>query len=117
MISTIKKLFLYKFVRFLFVGGLNTAVGYAIYATLLYLGIHYIVSNATAYIIGTIHSYFWNKFFTFKRIKKSVNEFLRFVFVCICSFVIGTLTLYLLVDFLVIWYYLDYIAIIFTCQQ
>jgi putative flippase GtrA len=102
MIDKIKKLIvkLYndKRIRFLFVGCLNTLVGTGT-TLLVYLAMGYGIfdqSNITAfetflatvigYAVGTVHSYIWNKFFTFKSKEKSIGEFLRFVMVCVVQY-------------------------------
>lgn len=100
MINLIKKLFSNKIIRFLFVGVLNTVVWYAIYYLQLKLGINYILSNVIAYILATIHSYLWNKFFTFKTKEQSKEEIIRFILVCFASLAIGSCTLYLWVSIL-----------------
>ena len=41
-----------KFLRFILVGGLNTAVSYAAYAGLLFLGLPYAVANFLALVVG-----------------------------------------------------------------
>lgn len=96
MITFIKKLFSKKEIRFLFVGGLNTIVGYGSYALLLFFGTQYLIANIFSTIIGAIHSYIWNKFFTFKSPKKSLTEVIRFFSVYAISFVFGLLTLYIM---------------------
>lgn len=47
----------YQFVRFLFVGTLNTAVGYAAYALLLYLGLPYAAASLGALLLGILFSF------------------------------------------------------------
>lgn len=100
MINLIKKLFSNKLIRFLFVGVLNTLVYYGIYYLLLRLQIYYIVANTIAYVLATVHSYLWNKLFTFKTAKQSKKEISKFLLVCFISWAIGTCTLYLWVDIL-----------------
>lgn len=89
MINKIKKIFEYQQIRFLFVGGLNTLVGYGSYALLLFLGLNYFLANTISYIIGIIHSYIWNKKFTFKSNNKSILEVIKFVFVYVINYLIG----------------------------
>lgn len=82
-------------IRFLFVGCLNTVVGWGV-ENLCYLLMGYglnqevtikgwqiFVATATGYALGTVNSYFWNKYFTFKSTEKSFAEVLRFVSVCV----------------------------------
>lgn len=46
-----------QFVRFLLVGGLNTAFSYAVYAGLLYMGLPYAAANFGALVLGVIFSF------------------------------------------------------------
>ena len=85
-------------IRFLFVGCLNTAVGTG--TTLIcYLLMGYglfeqtnitVMQNFWAtvigYAVGTVNSYLWNKFFTFKSSEKSFAEVARFVGVCVAQY-------------------------------
>ena len=87
--NMIKKLFSYQPIRFLFVGGLNTLVGYGIYALLVYIGVNYLLANTISTIIGIAHSYLWNRFFTFKSKNKAIKEITKFVSVYIVSYLLG----------------------------
>lgn len=84
--------------KFLFVGVLNTAVGLGTYCLFVYLGIPYMLSLVFSNVIGTLHSYLWNKFFTFKSKSKSFAEFFRFICVYLVSFALNAVILYLLVQ-------------------
>jgi len=46
-----------QFVRFLFVGTLNTVVGYTVYALLLYLGLPYAAASLGALLLGILFSF------------------------------------------------------------
>lgn len=66
--------------RFIIVGVMNTLIGMAamfIAYNVFHLG--YWVSSAMDYIIGSIFSYFANKYFTFRARQKSGSEIVRFV--------------------------------------
>ncbi|MCI8321095.1 MAG: GtrA family protein [Dorea sp.] len=67
-------------VKFLIVGVINTLVGTSV-MFLCYNILHtgYWAASALNYIIGSIVSYFLNKYFTFKSGRKSVREVLCFV--------------------------------------
>lgn len=95
MKKNIKKFFSHQGIRFLLVGGLNTVVGYGVYALLLYLGVNYLIANTISTIVGVAHSYLWNRFFTFKSKEKAGAEIVRFVSVYIVSYLIGMGTLYI----------------------
>jgi len=94
----LKKLFSYQEIRFLFVGGLNTVVGYGTYILFVFLGINYLISNTMSTIIGVAHSYLWNRFFTFKSKEKALQEILKFISVYLLSYFIGLGVLYLVVQ-------------------
>ena len=113
----IKKLFLRlkklpQSVKFLFVGGLNTVVGVGV-ELIIYLLMdlpfslssnvqaapwQIAVATAISYTIGTIHSYLWNKFFTFESKEKSVGEVLRFVSVYAVQLAINFAMKWALID-------------------
>lgn len=79
--------------KFGIVGVLNTIVGYGCYYIGIKLGLHYAMASAISQVIGTAHSYVWNKLFTFKSKKKSLSEMLRFISVYFVQYIINvTLT-------------------------
>lgn len=84
----------------MFVGGINTAVGYGSYALLLFLGVSYIMAQGASTVIGTANSYFWNKYFTFKSPKKSISEIARFIIVYAASYVLNALILFVSIELL-----------------
>ena len=66
--------------KFLLVGIINTLVGNGIMFLLYNLcGVGYGISTAANYVVGSIVSYFLNKYYTFKQTKKSIKEVIRFV--------------------------------------
>lgn len=76
----IRKILLSEQGRFILVGIMNTLIGTAamfISYNLFHLG--YWISSAMDYIVGSIFSFFANKYFTFRSQKKSGMEVVRFV--------------------------------------
>ena len=68
------------FWKFILVGIANTIVGTAVmFAAYNILHLNYWVSSASNYVIGSILSYFLNKYFTFKNEKKSWRQIAIFV--------------------------------------
>lgn len=66
--------------RFILVGVANTVIGTSVmFIAYNVFGMGYWISSALNYIIGSIFSYFANKYFTFRSQKKSVKEILMFV--------------------------------------
>lgn len=89
MVEKIRKILSLEQSRFIIVGVMNTIIGMAamlIAYNIFHLG--YWISSAMDYIIGSIFSYFANKYFTFKSEKKSVSEVIRFAInIVVCYFI------------------------------
>lgn len=89
MVERIKKILSLEQSRFIIVGVLNTIIGTTtmlIAYNIFHLG--YWIASALNYIVGSIFSYFANKYFTFKSEKKSVSEVIRFAInIVVCYFV------------------------------
>ena len=67
--------------KFLIVGVINTLVGTSVmFLAYNFLGLGYWISSAANYIIGSMVSYFLNKYFTFQNKEKSVGQIVKFVF-------------------------------------
>jgi len=74
--------------RFVIVGCLNTAIGTTVMFVAYYLGLGYWISTALNYVVGSIFSYFANKYFTFHSKSKDKKELLRFVVnIVVCYFI------------------------------
>lgn len=97
-VKVIKELFKRQEIRFLLVGGLNTIVGYGSYSILLLFQMNYLVANTFSTIIGIIHSYIWNRNFTFKSKEKALHEIIKFVLVYALSYILGMILLYFVVQ-------------------
>ena len=96
-----------KRVRFLFVGGLNTAVGYGTYALFIWLGFHYFIATTLSTILGMTNSFFWNKYFTFRSPKRSGWELVRFLSVYVISYALNLAVMKLMVG---VWGFNQYLA-------
>jgi len=78
--KNIGSLFDVKLWRFLLVGIINTLVGTGImFALYNFAGCSYWVSSAANYIIGSVLSYFLNKYFTFQNKNRSWRQVARFI--------------------------------------
>ena len=86
------------FSKFIFVGILNTLVGYGLFALLVYLNIFYLLSLSISHIVGTTHSYLWNRYFTFNSKNRFTQEFPKFITVYASIYVLNFALLYLAVD-------------------
>ncbi len=87
-------------VRFLFVGVLNTAVGYGLYALCIYMGMHYALAQLVSSVIAIAHSYLWNKYFTFRTPDKSMKELFRFLAVYLAGYLLNLLILFICITLL-----------------
>lgn len=77
-------------VKFLLVGVVNTIVGYGVMFT-AYNVLHwnYWVSSAANYVVGSICSFFLNKYFTFQSKNFSGREVCRFVICILVCYLVG----------------------------
>lgn len=80
IIGLFKKLFIDKtFLKFVIVGVINTLFGTAVmFGCYNLLHLNYWVSSAANYILGSVLSYFLNKYFTFKNTEKGWKPILKF---------------------------------------
>ncbi len=75
-----------KLIKFSLVGVLNTLVDNLIFAGLLVLGLNRNVSKIISYSAATLHSYIWNKHWTFQNKEKKHGQLLsKFVVVNLIS--------------------------------
>lgn len=66
--------------KFLAVGVINTLVGTGLMFVLYNIfSVSYWISSASNYIVGSIVSYFLNKYFTFQNKERSAKQIVRFV--------------------------------------
>lgn len=84
-----KKLFDPTMIKFLIVGVFNTLVGCGTMFLLYNLAnCSYWFSSAANYVVGSIVSFFLNKYFTFKNHERSWKQVLKFIInVAVCYFI------------------------------
>ena len=58
IIELVKRLWSIRFIRFLFVGGVNTLFGYLVFSAFILLKIHYAVASLIATILGILFNFF-----------------------------------------------------------
>jgi len=81
------------------VGVLNTLVGYGVF--LLVLGYtNYIISLVVSHAIGVLHSFVWNKYWTFGSDELRMDEFIRFNLVYGAYLIVNAAILIFFVDIL-----------------
>ena len=87
-----------EFYRFLFWGGVNTLSGYLIYAFLLRF-LPYLLCYTIAFVISVFVSYFLNSKFVFNQ-ELRLSKAIKYPLVYLAQYLIGTISLYLLVQIL-----------------
>ena len=86
----LRSLFDIRFWKFLLVGIVNTIVGMAIMFGLYNLaGMGYWFSSAANYVVGSIVSFFLNKYFTFQNRKWSWNQVGKFIVSVVACYLIA----------------------------
>lgn len=95
-----------QLIKFAMVGFANTAVDFGILNLLMgmtgiYSGKNIFFLNSISFIVAVIHSFFWNKFWTFK-VKKTeaTKEFLQFLIVSIVGLLINGGIVYMITTWL-----------------
>lgn len=79
MFDKIKNKFDITFVKFILVGIVNTVVGTAVmFISYNVFHLSYWISSAANYVVGSVCSYFLNKYFTFQNKEKSPVILLKF---------------------------------------
>jgi putative flippase GtrA len=91
-----------QLIKFAMVGFANTAVDFGILNLLMgmtgiYSGKNIFFLNSISFIVAVIHSFFWNKFWTF-RVKKTeaTKEFLQFLIVSIVGLLLNSAIVYMI---------------------
>lgn len=67
----------YQWMRFLAVGGMNTAFSYSVYSGLIFMGVNFAISNLVSLILGIFFSFYTQSSVVFKNSGRSV--FVRYV--------------------------------------
>lgn len=88
-----------QFIKFNLVGILNTLVDVLVFALLLWLGVHYIVSQCISYGCGIANSYVLNKRWTFGQTSRSSGgQLIKFITVNLTVLAISVGLLYFVVS-------------------
>lgn len=117
-----KFLIIWQAGKFVLTGGLNTfldlgALNFLIFISGISSGFYYSIFKGISFIIALINSYFWNKFWTFKKTQpdkplpsekdfnikeaeKSKNKFLQFFAISVVGFGINVGTASIIVNFI-----------------
>ena len=83
--SRIRELIHNRFIRFLFVGGINTLFGYGMFVLFIYLGLHYAAASALGTVLAVLFSFMTNSTIVFQ----NRDPRLIFRFVAVYSVIYG----------------------------
>jgi putative flippase GtrA len=103
------------FLGYVFFGGIAALVDVGLlYFFTEFFGFHYLISAIFSYIFGMITNYSLNKFFNFKnKSRKIVRQFGLFIVVALIGLGLNQFILWILVEFIGLWYILAKIISIF----
>lgn len=109
-----------QFVKYAFVGVLNTITDFLVYVVLTravyWFAHYYLVANMFSFVIAVTQSFFLNKFWTFQDKEKNHASFqyIKFVFINFITLAVNQLIFYLLVDRLNVYDLFAKIVLIFS---
>lgn len=86
-----------KSLKFLIVGGINTAWGYVLYVALIWAGLHYNPALILDYIVGILTGYLMHRHLTFASHGCTQHSFLKYWGTYIAVYVINLILLNLIV--------------------
>ena len=86
-----------RFIRFLLVGVLNTAFGYAVYAAFLFVGLPYAAASLCALAVGVVFSFKTSQKLVFGTSSKWA--FARYVSFWLCVYLLNILFIKLFISF------------------
>jgi len=89
-----------EFYRFVFWGGVNTLAGYLFYLFLLFF-LPYLISYSIAFVFSIFVSYVLNSKYVFNQ-ELGLRKAIKYPVVYVNQYVLGAVSLYLLVHFLAI---------------
>ena len=84
-----------QMLRYLLVGGLNTAFGYGIYAAFIFLGLYFAIAALISQIVGVVFNYFSYGKIVF-RSRFNIRTLVKFASVYVLLYLISVAVLFLL---------------------
>jgi len=102
-----------KFIKFCFVGALNTIITIGVYYLLIFCGVHYLISNIIGYFAGMANSYLLNNSWVFRDLsKKHILKVTKFLLINVIVLLLSEGLLYLFVDLFGIGKYIAIILVV-----
>lgn len=89
-----------QFIKFGLVGISNTLISLVTYYFLFFLGVNYLIANATGFVVSVLNSYYWNNKYVFCKTKKGhliplIKTFMSYGF----TFILSTGLLFVMVQY------------------
>ena len=81
MLNFVKRIINIKFIRFLFVGSINTLLSFLIFSLLYYIGLHYFIATTLNLAAGMFISFNTHKHITFSSSSNKYNIYIGFALV------------------------------------
>jgi putative flippase GtrA len=105
-----------QFVKFSFVGGINTIIDAGIFFLLIkFMFLNYLIANVIAFFVAVTNSFFLNRSFTFKIKEKKKFDYHKFFVVSLVGLLISEVVLFVSVnEFSLNPMFGKFIAIVFT---
>jgi putative flippase GtrA len=92
----IHRLWEHSFLRFLFIGGINTLFGYGVFALFIFLGLHYSIAAIISTIAGVLFNYYTIGTFVFTS-GKNYSKLFRFIIVYAVSYGLNVFFIFILI--------------------
>ena len=89
-----------QMIKFGIVGVANTIIGYGTYLILIAFGINVQLAMAGNWVIGSIFSFFLNKYWTFGQKNNDFESVIRFIIVCTLAMLLNIALVTVAVNFL-----------------
>lgn len=92
-----------QFLKFGVVGLFNTMLAYAVYASMVLSGIHYLAANAAAFVAGVLNAFYWSDRYVFQKAEDEhrclwATLVKTFVAYGSTGLVLNSILLYILID-------------------
>lgn len=89
-----------QFIKFGLVGISNTLISLVTYYFLFFLGVNYLIANATGFVVSVLNSYYWNNKYVFCKTKNGhliplIKTFMSYGF----TFILSTGLLFVMVQY------------------
>jgi len=95
------RILLKQFIKFGIVGVSNTLISLAVYYLLVFLGMHYLIAHAIAFVLSVLNAYYWNRKYVFDSAKQNTkNQLVKIYIAYGATFLLSLLLLFLMIDIL-----------------